>query len=63
MMEMQIKTTKRCHLTPVRMTIIKKTTINKCNVHKSEPSCAAGRNVNWCSHYGKQYGGKNRIII
>ena len=28
--EMQIKTTRRCHLTPVRMTIINKTTNNKC---------------------------------
>ena len=28
--EMQIKTTKRNHLTPVRMTIIKKSINNKC---------------------------------
>ena len=28
--EMQIKTTVRCHLTPVRMAIIKKPTNNKC---------------------------------
>ena len=28
--EMQIKTTVRCHLTPVRMAIIKKSTNNKC---------------------------------
>ena len=27
--EMKIKTTRRCHLTPVRMTIIKKSTNNK----------------------------------
>ena len=28
--EMQIKTTMRCHLTPVRMVIIKKSTNNEC---------------------------------
>ena len=28
--EMQIKTTMKCHLTPVRMTISKKSTNNKC---------------------------------
>ena len=28
--EMEIKTTVRCHLTPVRMAIIKKSTNNRC---------------------------------
>ena len=28
--EMQIKTTKRCHFTPVRMAVIQKSTSNKC---------------------------------
>ena len=43
---------------PVRMTIMKKSTKNKCggDVEKREPSCTVGGNVNWCSHYGKQYG-------
>ena len=43
--EMQIKTTMRYHLTPVRMTIIKKSTNHKC-VEKREPSCNVGGNVN-----------------
>ena len=25
-------------------------------VEKKEPSFTAGGNVNWCNHYGKQYG-------
>ena len=56
--EMQIKTTVRCHLTPVRMAISKNLqTINAGEgVEKREPSCTVGENVNWYSHYGKQYG-------
>ena len=26
-------------------------------MEKREPSYTAGRYVNWCSHYGEQYGG------
>ena len=29
-------------------------------VEKREPSYTAGGNVNWCSHYGKQYGGSSK---
>ena len=36
-------------------------------MEKREPSYTTGGNVNWCSHYGKQYGGssktKNRITV
>ena len=56
--EMQIKTTRRYHLTPVRVAIINKSTNIKFgkNVQKKEPSCTVGGNANWCSHYEKQYG-------
>ena len=44
---MQIKTT-RYHLTPVRMTIIKKIKITNVgkDVEKREPLCTVGRSVN-----------------
>ena len=56
--EMQIKTTMRYHLTPVRMTIIKRLqTINAGEaVEKRECSCSVGGNVNWYSRYGRRYG-------
>ena len=47
--EMQIKTIMRCHFPPVRMTIIKKSTNNKCwreGVEKRECSCTVDGNVN-----------------
>ena len=60
--EMQTKTTMRYHLTPVRMVSSKSLqTINAGEgVEKREPSYTVGGNVNWCSHYGQQYGGSLR---
>ena len=54
----QIKTTMRYYLTSVRMDITKMTTNNKCwwGCGEKENLRTAG-NVNWFSHYGKQYGG------
>ena len=55
--EMQIKPANRYYLTPVRMAIIKKSTINagEC-VEKRKPSSSVGGNVNWYSHCREQYG-------
>ena len=45
--EMQIKTIMKYHLTPVRMAIIKKSTINAGEgVEKREPSYTVGGNAN-----------------
>ena len=32
-------------------------------MEKREPSCIVGGNVNWYSHYGKQYGGSLKIKL
>ena len=50
---MQIKTTMRYHLTPVKVAIIKKTTNKNIaeDVEKREPLCTVGGNLNWYSHY------------
>ena len=52
----------RYHLTPVRMAIIKKQEITSVgeDVEKREPSYTVGENVNWCSHYGEQYGNSSK---
>ena len=49
---MQMKTTVRYQLTPVRMAIIKIQQIaSGKNIEKREPLCTVGGNVNWSSHY------------
>ena len=67
--EMQIKTTVRYCLKPIRMVIIKMSTNNKCWRGCGEKGTfyIVGGNVKWGSHCRKQYGGflktKNRAAI
>ena len=55
--EIQIKTTMRYHLTPVRMAHINN---SGEDVEKEDLFCIAGGNASWCSHSGKQYGGSSK---
>ena len=59
--ETQIKSSMRCHLTLVRMAIIKKkknpqTTKVGEGVERRERSCTVDGNINWYSHYAEQFG-------
>ena len=55
--EMQIKTTMRHPLTPVRWAMISKSTNTSAgqDVEKGKPFCTAGGNADWPSHSGKQH--------
>ena len=53
--KMQIITTSRYNLTPVRIAILKKTRITSTgkDVKKGENLCSVGGTVNWGRHRGK----------
>ena len=56
--EMQIKSTMRSHLTPVKWLSSKiphTVSVGK-SVERRQPSYTVGGNVNWNSHYEEQYG-------
>ena len=61
--DVQIKTTMRYHLTPVRIAIIKQMTNKKswqgCGKKGTLVQC--WWDVTWSSHYGKQYDGFSEI--
>ena len=59
---MEIKITVRYYLTPVRMASIKKTRNNSLgrDVEEKEPLHTVVKDVNWCSHSGKQYGSSSK---
>jgi hypothetical protein len=61
--EMQIKTTLRFHLTPVRIAINKNTNNNRFDKGEGEkePLYTAGGNASWCNHSGKLCGGFLKI--
>ena len=55
--EMQIKTMMSYHLRQSEWLY----TINAGEgAAKRKPSCTVDKNVSWCNHYGKQYGGSSK---
>ena len=60
--EIQIKTTLRYHLIPVRMAKIKSQEMTDVGEDAEEPLYTVGGNAGWYSHSGKQYGGSSKSI-
>ena len=61
---MQIKTTMRCHFTPMRMAPIRKIENEKCwlGYGEIETLVHCWWECKWCSHYGKQYGSSSKKL-
>ena len=61
--KMKTKTTVTYHLTSVRMAIFKKQKNDKSwwGCGAQETLCTVGGNANWGFHYGKQYGGPQKL--
>ena len=62
--EIQIETTLRYNLTPVRMAKIDKARNNNCwrGCGERAPSYIVGGNASWYSHFGRQYGGSSKDL-
>ena len=62
--EIQIKTTMRYHLTPVRVAKMNKSADYRCWQGYGEMGtrCTAGGTANWCSCSGKQCGGSSKKL-
>jgi rare lipoprotein A (peptidoglycan hydrolase) len=60
--EMQIKTTLRFHLIPVRMTKIRVTANAGEDVEKEEHSSIAVGTASWYNHSGNQFGGSSENL-
>ena len=56
------QTTMNQHLTPVCMTVTKKTEITNViqDVEKRRPLCTVGKNGNWCTHRGNSMEGPQK---
>ena len=61
--EMQINITITSHLSEWLLSKRQQIISVGKDVEKREPSYIVGGNVNWCSHYGEQYGGGSSKII
>ena len=62
--ERQIDTTRRYHLIPIRMDIIRQLMNNRCwrVWRRGKPSSTVGGSGNWCSHCRKQYGSSSKKV-